>query len=46
MPLFAMPTIPVNQRKATLNDGNEIPVIGLGTFLSAPNEVTNAVVAA
>ncbi|KAH8748900.1 NADP-dependent oxidoreductase domain-containing protein [Diaporthe sp. PMI_573] len=37
---------PVNQRKAKLNDENEIPVIGLGTFLSAPNEVTHAVVIA
>ncbi|KAL4791476.1 aldehyde reductase 1 [Aspergillus venezuelensis] len=36
---------PVNQRTFKLNDGNEIPAIGLGTFLSAPNEVTNAVVA-
>ncbi|ETS78612.1 hypothetical protein PFICI_10674 [Pestalotiopsis fici W106-1] len=36
---------PVNARKAKLNDGNEIPIIGLGTFLSAPNEVTNAVIA-
>ena len=37
---------PVNQRKARLNDGNEIPSIGLGTYLSAPSEVTNAVIAA
>ncbi|CAG9994392.1 unnamed protein product [Clonostachys byssicola] len=34
----------VNQRKATLNDGRQIPYVGLGTFLSGPNEVTNAVV--
>lgn len=40
------PQTPTNQRKAKLNDGHEIPVIGLGTFLSAPNEVTRAVVAA
>lgn len=37
--------IPTNQKKITLNDGREIPVIGLGTYLSAPNEVTQAVVA-
>ncbi|KAL3446318.1 aldehyde reductase 1 [Aspergillus insuetus] len=37
-------SVPVNQRKAKLNDGNEIPMIGLGTYLSAPNEVTAAVV--
>lgn len=35
----------VAEKKAVLNDGNKIPVIGLGTFLSAPNEVTDAVVA-
>ncbi|CAK7207279.1 hypothetical protein SEUCBS139899_010089 [Sporothrix eucalyptigena] len=34
-----------SQRKAKLNDGNEIPVLGLGTYLSLPNEVTQAVVA-
>ncbi|KAM0754009.1 Aldo/keto reductase [Meredithblackwellia eburnea MCA 4105] len=33
----------VNQKTATLNDGRRIPVIGLGTFLSKPNEVTFAV---
>ncbi|KAJ5634251.1 hypothetical protein N7528_002093 [Penicillium herquei] len=37
--------IPTNQRKYFLNDGREIPAIGLGTYLSAPNEVTQAVVA-
>ncbi|CAK7217883.1 hypothetical protein SCUCBS95973_003298 [Sporothrix curviconia] len=36
---------PTNQRKAKLNDGHEIPVLGLGTYLSLPNEVTQAVVA-
>ncbi|VUC29048.1 unnamed protein product [Clonostachys rosea] len=41
-----MASVPTNKRTITLNDGNKIPVIGLGTFLSAPNEVTNAVVAA
>lgn len=30
----------------TLNDGNKIPVIGLGTWLSKPGEVENAVEAA
>lgn len=30
----------------TLNDGNKIPQIGLGTWLSKPNEVENAVEAA
>lgn len=38
--------VPVNQRTATLNDGNTIPVFGLGTYLSGPHEVSNAVVAA
>lgn len=37
--------IPTNQRKVKLIDGNEIPAIGLGTYLSAPSEVTNAVIA-
>jgi diketogulonate reductase-like aldo/keto reductase len=37
-------SVPVNQSKAKLNDGNKIPMIGLGTYLSAPNEVTKAVV--
>ena len=41
-----MATTAVNQRKAVLNDGNQIPVVGLGTYLSKPNEVTNAVVSA
>lgn len=27
----------------TLNDGNKIPLIGLGTWLSKPGEVENAV---
>ncbi|KAH7127613.1 Aldo/keto reductase [Dactylonectria macrodidyma] len=36
---------PTNERRMKLNDGNQIPVIGLGTFLSAPNEVTEAVIA-
>ncbi|KAL3461873.1 aldehyde reductase 1 [Aspergillus heterothallicus] len=40
-----MTKIPVNQKKAKLIDGREIPMIGLGTYLSAPSEVTNAVVA-
>ncbi|KAJ5379850.1 uncharacterized protein N7496_002278, partial [Penicillium cataractarum] len=39
------PAIPTNQRKFELNDGRKIPAIGLGTYLSAPNEVTQAVVA-
>lgn len=26
-----------------LNDGNEIPIIGLGTWQSKPNEVADAV---
>lgn len=30
----------------TLNDGNKIPQIGLGTWLSKPGEVENAVEAA
>lgn len=38
-------TTPTSQRKAKLNDGHEIPVLGLGTYLSLPNEVTQAVVA-
>ncbi|CAH0000535.1 unnamed protein product [Clonostachys byssicola] len=33
-----MASVPTNKRTITLNDGNKIPVIGLGTFLSAPNE--------
>ncbi|KAH0421467.1 aldehyde reductase i [Colletotrichum camelliae] len=35
--------IPTNMRTAVLNDGNQIPVIGLGTYLSRPNEVRDAV---
>lgn len=35
----------VNQKTFKLNDGNSIPAIGLGTYLSEPNEVTDAVVA-
>lgn len=31
------------QEKITLNDGNTIPAIGLGTWLSKPGEVKNAV---
>lgn len=31
------------QRTITLNDGNKIPQIGLGTWLSKPGEVANAV---
>ena len=30
-------------KSITLNDGNQIPQIGLGTWLSKPEEVTNAV---
>ncbi|EXJ77303.1 hypothetical protein A1O3_10461 [Capronia epimyces CBS 606.96] len=37
--------VPIQKRKAKLLDGNEIPLNGLGTYLSAPSEVTNAVVA-
>ncbi|KAM0561259.1 hypothetical protein ACHAPJ_003137 [Fusarium lateritium] len=37
--------IPSNQRFIKLNDANQIPAIGLGTFLSKPNEVTEAVIA-
>ncbi|OHF04031.1 aldehyde reductase 1 [Colletotrichum orchidophilum] len=37
--------IPTNQRTTSLNDGNRIPVIGLGTYLSKPNEVRDAVLA-
>ncbi|KAF4907635.1 Aldehyde reductase 1 [Colletotrichum viniferum] len=29
---------PTNKRTAILNDGNQIPLIGLGTYLSRPNE--------
>jgi len=32
--------------KVKLNDGNEIPILGLGTWRSNPNEVKNAVVEA
>ncbi|GMM32962.1 hypothetical protein DASC09_002870 [Saccharomycopsis crataegensis] len=32
-----------NTKVVKLNDGNEIPVIGLGTFRSGPNEVYQAV---
>lgn len=39
------PAVPVNQKKYTLNDGRQIPAIGLGTFLSAPSEVKDAVIA-
>lgn len=37
---------PTNKRTVELQDGNRIPVIGLGTFLSKPNEVESAVLAA
>ncbi|KAF9875372.1 aldehyde reductase i [Colletotrichum karsti] len=37
--------IPTNKRTAVLNDGNQIPLIGLGTYLSRPNEVQDAVLA-
>ncbi|KAJ0357474.1 hypothetical protein COL154_010092 [Colletotrichum chrysophilum] len=37
--------IPTNKRTAILNDGNGIPLIGLGTYLSKPNEVRDAVLA-
>lgn len=32
--------------KVQLNDGTEIPILGLGTWKSQPNEVKNAVIAA
>ncbi|KAI8265359.1 Aldehyde reductase 1 [Colletotrichum sp. SAR11_239] len=31
-------SIPTNKRTAVLNDGNQIPLIGLGTYLSKSNE--------
>lgn len=43
---YPISNLPVNQRRATLNDGQKIPLIGLGTYLSSPNEVTRAVIAA
>ncbi|KAF4886659.1 Aldehyde reductase 1 [Colletotrichum fructicola] len=38
-------SIPTNKRTAVLNNGNQIPIIGLGTYLSKPNEVRDAVLA-
>jgi len=34
------------ERTVTLNNGNEIPIIGLGTYKSKPNDVHNAIKAA
>jgi len=33
----------MNQRTITLNNGKEMPIIGLGTFLSEPNKVANSI---
>lgn len=41
-PRFLPPTMSYH-KSITLNDGNQIPQIGLGTWLSKPEEVTNAV---
>lgn len=36
----------IHRETATLNTGDKIPLVGLGTWQSAPNEVKNAVEAA
>ena len=41
-PRVLLPTMSYH-KSITLSDGNQIPQIGLGTWLSKPEEVTNAV---